>query len=280
MAVASVRLDAGSLARGQTAPAAGTHRVRNGRNRVALGVTLLPIRSRAPRWILAVAAVVLLGSACTAGDEAAGETASTSPPPTEAPSLGLTRGQVVAILAVDDQDRIEGEERTVTAQGEPGDRREPSTLGYCSAPLAMEASRYQRLEVELADGDEFQASVDAALYPPGRAELALQELRIGETRCQADQPVAPQQWEEEVQPSAWSTEALVAGSEQGLTADHWARTITRTPAGGATEVTTVIAQRHGDALVVVTAAEPSRALTLAASAAERLATTESHLIDG
>ncbi|MGN6694132.1 MAG: hypothetical protein ACTHN0_08135 [Aquihabitans sp.] len=242
-------------------------------------------RVRAPGWLVAgalAAALSLAGlSGCSDGGDAGAEATTTTRPATTTtdPKYGMTPAEVVRALAADDADLARGEERTIVAQGEPEYEQEPQTLGYCSYQLINEASRIQRLEVQLVDGDDVHATIDAALYTPGRAMSALRELRAGEMQCGTG-PVPPLRWESETAPSTWSTKDLAASVTDDLTEDHWAKTVTRTIAGGEPQVTTVIAQRRGDAIVVVSSPDQDRALTLAASAGQRLAGTNSYLIEG
>jgi hypothetical protein len=239
---------------------------------------------RAPRWLATgafVLAVSLAGLAgCSNGGDASAEGTTTTRPAsaTTDPKYGLTPAELVAALAADDADVDKGEERRTVAQGEPQYEQEPETLGYCSYRLINEASRIQRTQVQLVDGNEVRATIDAALYTPGRATSALRELRSGEVQC-GDGLVPPLRWESEAAPSTWSTKDLAESMTGGLTDDHWAKTITRTEAGGDPEVRTVIAQRRGDAIVVVSSPDPARALALAASAGQRLAETDSYLIE-
>ena len=235
---------------------------------------------RAPVVAAAVLVASVLGlAACSSDDCAAADTTTTAPPTTTTdPKYALSPEEVVTALAVDEDDLETGEARSIVDQGEPEYEEEPSTLGYCSYQLINEGSRIQRLEVHLADGDDVHATIDAALYTPGRAMAALRELRAGEMRC-ATGPVPPMRWEDATEPSTWSAEALTDDTTTDLTDDHWARTITRTPAGEEPQVTTVIAQRRGDAIVVVSSPDRDRALALAATAADRLASTNSYLIE-
>lgn len=241
--------------------------------------------SRASGWRAALVGAAALGAlglaGCSGGGASAEPTATTAAPTTTSttdPKYALTPEQVVTELAADDADLAKGESRSIVAQGEPEYEEAPQTLGYCSYQLINEGSRFQRLEVHLADGDDVHATVDAALYTPGRAMGALRELRAGEMQCGAGL-VPPLQWEEQTEPASWSTRELADAVTGGLTEDHWARTVTRHPAGGAPEVTTVIAQRRGDAIVVVSSPDQARALELAKSAGKRLAATNSYLIE-
>ena len=229
---------------------------------------------------LALVACAALASCSDGGDADARPRPPTTAPATTTtdPADDLAPSEVVAALASDAHDLAPGEEQHVVAEGQPEAEQEPSTLGYCSAPLVNEDARIQRLHVALTDGDQVTATIDAALYEPGRAMAALRELGATELTC-APGPVPPLRGEGEREPSTWSSEHLAAAVTGGLTDDSWARTVTRTPAGRPPETTTVIAQRRGDALVVVTAPDQARALELAASAADRLAATNSHLIE-
>lgn len=257
--------------------------VRNHPDGVPAWVRLTNPPPRAVRYAVAVILVGSLGfAACSggSGDATARTGTSTTVPATTTtdPKYGMTPEQVVTALAADDGDLAPGEEQAIIAQGEPEYEEEPSTLGYCSYQLINEGSRIQRLEVQLTDGDQVDATIDAALYTPGRAMSALRELRASELQCGTG-PVPPLRWEAEREPSTWSTKQLADAVTGDLTEDNWARTVTRTPAGGRPQTTTVIAQRRGDAIVVVSAPDQARALELAASAAERLESTNSYLIE-
>lgn len=236
---------------------------------------------RAARWTLPLLLAAALGLASCSNGGAGAEPGPTTTAPsttTTDPKYGLSAEEVVTALATDDADLAEGEERTITAQGEPDYEQEPSTLAYCSYQMVNEASRIQRLEVQVREGDEVRGTIDAALYTPGRAMAALRELRAGELQCGTGL-VPPLRWESETAPSTWSTKDLAASVTGDLTEDHWAKTVTRTPAGGEPEVTTVIVQRRGEALVVVSSPDQARALELAGSAGKRLADTDSYLIE-
>lgn len=219
-------------------------------------------------------------ASCRDGGGASAEATTTTSPSTTTtdPKYAMTAEEVVTALAVDDADLAAGERHAIVARGEPEYEEEPSTLGYCSYQLINEASRIQRIDVHLADGEQVDATIDAALYTPGRAMSALRELRAGELQC-GTALVPPLRWESATQPATWSTKDLARSVTGELTEDHWAKTVTRTPAGGTPEVTTVIVQRRGDALVVVSSPDQARALELAASAGQRLADTDSYFIE-
>lgn len=238
-----------------------------------------PLRAAALAVPILLAGLTATG--CSNGPDTAAE-ASKAAPTTAVPvdpADGDDPEALVEALAIDDADLAAGEERAIVAEGQPQAEEEPATLRYCSAWLVNEGARVQRMQVQLADEDGVHATIDVALYSPGRAMAALREVGASELDC-PDGLVSLQRWEAATGPASWSSEQLPDALLGDLTEERWARTITRTPAGDEPEVTTVIAQRRGDVLIVVTSPDQERAILLAESAHARLAAAGSRLIDG
>lgn len=172
---------------------------------------------------------------------------------------------IVASLAPTEDDLEAGEQLTLRERGDEVD--DQVTLDYCGLDYASESSRLARRQLSIISDEEVAASVEVVLYEGG-ADVALDELRDAIDQCPEDEFVNPVI--EGQAPLIWDDEPLPDDDLGDLAEDRVAVTLTVTPEEGDPQVMTAIWQVRGDAMIGTYAADPDRALALAAAGNERL----------